>query len=63
MGLSEWQSRPIPLELDPIDGDPRNNRLGNLRLLCPNCHAFTPTYRGRNCTREARETAARVVKW
>ncbi len=48
-----WQGRPIPLELDHVDGDRTNNHLGNLRLLCPNCHALTPTYRGRNIGRSA----------
>lgn len=38
----------IPLELDHIDGNRKNNTIDNLRLLCPNCHAFTPTYRGKN---------------
>lgn len=46
--LVEWFGRPIPLELDHVDGDGHNNRLENLRLLCPNCHATTPTYRGKN---------------
>lgn len=46
--LTEWNGRPIPLELDHIDGDRTHNQLENLRLLCPNCHALTPTYRGRN---------------
>lgn len=45
---TEWRGEAIPLELDHIDGDRFNNRLDNLRLLCPNCHALTPTYRGRN---------------
>lgn len=43
-----WRGQPIPLELDHIDGDHLNNEIENLRLLCPNCHAQTPTYRGRN---------------
>lgn len=49
--LTTWQGKPIPLELDHVDGDRTNNRLENLRLLCPNCHALTPTYRGRNIGR------------
>ncbi len=43
-----WNGRPIPLELDHINGRRDDNRLANLRMLCPNCHAQTPTYRGRN---------------
>lgn len=42
-----WQGHPLPLEVDHIDGDWRNNRPANLRLLCPNCHSTTDSYRGR----------------
>jgi hypothetical protein len=38
----------IPLELDHINGDSMDNRLVNLRVLCPNCHSLKPTHRGRN---------------
>ncbi len=46
--LTHWNGLPIPLELDHINGRRGDNRLENLQLLCPNCHAQTPTYRGRN---------------
>lgn len=38
----------VPIEVDHIDGDWKNNSPDNLRLLCPNCHSLTPTYRGLN---------------
>lgn len=46
--LKKWNDLPIPLELEHIDGNPLNNKLENLTLLCPNCHAQTDTYRGKN---------------
>ena len=49
----EWNGLPISLELDHVNGRPDDNRLSNLRLLCPNCHAQTETYRGRNIGRLA----------
>jgi hypothetical protein len=38
----------IPLELDHINGVRTDNRIENLRVLCPNCHSLKPTHRGRN---------------
>lgn len=43
-----WLDQPIPLELHHIDGDNTNNNLSNLTILCPNCHALTDNYRGKN---------------
>lgn len=37
----------LPLELDHINGIHTDNRLENLRVLCPNCHSLQPTHRGR----------------
>lgn len=44
---TEWMGHPIPLELHHINGDNTDNRIENLQMLCPNCHAFTDNYRGR----------------
>lgn len=52
-GLTEWLGDPIPLELDHIDGDHDNNLIDNLQILCPNCHAKTDTYRGKNIGKQA----------
>lgn len=46
---ARWLGRPISLDLDHIDGNPRHNFRENYRLLCPNCHSMTSTWRGRNC--------------
>ena len=43
-----WNKKPIPLELEHVNGVRTDNRIVNLKLLCPNCHAQTPTYRGKN---------------
>lgn len=45
-GLTEWQNKPIVLQLHHIDGNNQNNSLPNLQLLCPNCHSQTDTYCG-----------------
>jgi hypothetical protein len=45
---TEWMGQPVPLELDHIDGNAGDNYPNNLRLLCPNCHAQTPTHKAKN---------------
>lgn len=47
----EWLGEIIPLELHHRNGDRFDNRLSNLQLLCPNCHALTENYAGRKTTR------------
>jgi hypothetical protein len=47
-GLDAWMGEPLPLALDHINGDHTDNRIENLRILCPNCHALTVTWCGRN---------------
>lgn len=46
-----WAGKPIVLHLDHINGVRNDNRLENLRWLCPNCHSQTDTYCGRNKSR------------
>ena len=46
----------LPLELDHINGDRHDNRLENLRVLCPNCHSLKPTHRGKNRNSNIKKT-------
>lgn len=47
-GISEWNNKPIMIELDHINGNRTDHRLENLRMLCPNCHSQTNTFRAKN---------------
>ena len=45
---NEYNGKPLSLELEHVDGNSKNNKIENLKILCPNCHSQTPTFRGRN---------------
>jgi Zn finger protein HypA/HybF involved in hydrogenase expression len=48
---TEWLGKPIPVELHHINGNRFDNRLGNLQMLCPNCHALTDNHAGRGSSK------------
>ena len=48
----EWNNQKLTLQLDHINGINTDNRIENLRFLCPNCHSQTDTYTGKNAKRE-----------
>lgn len=54
-GLTKWQREDIPLEVHHKDGDRLNNEEDNLQLLCPNCHALTTNYCGKNILQKRNE--------
>ena len=43
-----WNDEPLVFDLDHINGNNKDNRIENLRFLCPNCHSQTATYKGKN---------------
>jgi HNH endonuclease len=53
---SIWQDKPLSLQIDHINGISSDNRLENLRLLCPNCHSQTTTFSGKNVKKEKRRS-------
>ena len=57
-GLDEWRGQPLRVTLHHVNGDPYDNRLENLVLLCPNCHSQTENYGGRNRRNSVRTDVA-----
>jgi hypothetical protein len=58
---TKWQGKPIPLELHHVNGDRFDNRLENLKLLCPNCHALTDNNAGKGIAYNRLSRVAGVV--
>ena len=47
-GLTEWRGQPLSMQLHHVNGRRKDNRLENIAFLCPNCHAQTENWSGRN---------------
>ena len=61
-GNNEWNGRPIPLQLHHINGNPTDNRIENLQVLCPNCHAQTDNYSGKNSYKDLDVTSSKIIE-
>lgn len=57
------RGKPLTLQLNHINGINNDNRLKNLRFLCPNCHSQTPTFAGRSLKKERTEPKGHGEKW
>jgi Zn finger protein HypA/HybF involved in hydrogenase expression len=60
-GITEWQNKPIVLQVDHINGVHYDNRLENLRFLCPNCHSQTDTFCGAGNTGSHKVTDEELI--
>lgn len=60
-GIVSWNNKPLNMQLDHIDGNRFNHCLKNLKMLCPNCHAQTDTFRAKNIKKNGGDGGTRTL--
>ena len=61
-GISEWNGKHISIQIDHKNGIHNDNRIENLRMLCPNCHSQTDTFSGKSNKREKNKRTVKIKK-
>ena len=54
-GINEWNGKKLVLQIEHIDGNPKNNSIDNVTWLCPNCHTQTETWGSKNSSYAAKQ--------
>jgi len=61
-GISDYNGKPLRLQIDHIDGNNKNDKLENYRYLCPNCHTQTETWGVKNASEEGKQRIKEAAK-
>ena len=61
-GIKEYNNKPIQLQIEHVDGNPKNNIIENITWLCPNCHSQTKTWGSKNAGKKAKANMLKGLK-
>lgn len=60
-GITNWNGKSLAFHIDHINGDRKDNRLENLKVMCPNCHSQTETFGIKNESAEGKQRRIKVL--